>query len=413
MLNRPIAISLSPNTDIYDFLEAIKALFNPWSWFGKSSVKKVEKWFRQYFGVSDAASFNSGRSALYALLQAYGIGKGDEVIVQAFSCVAVANSVIWRGAKPVFADIDDSLNIDPGKLEKHITDKTRAIVVQHTFGVIAEIYPIKKIAHKYNLILIEDCAHAFGGKIKNKKIGSIGNASFFSFGRDKVISSVFGGLAIINDKDSKRREALRSIHDHLANPSYYWILQQIVHPILFTLLLPFYTCGLGKILIVFFQKIKLLSFPVYIQEKQGERSPNFPTKYPNVLSTLLLRQLIKLDILNKHRQKCADYYRSGMEKLRIQLPVHKKGSIYLRYNILSGNAERIYRRAKLSNILLGRWYSHVIDPKGVNFEKIGYMKGSCPKAEEYAGKSINLPTYQAIKNKDMDKIIQIIKTYGN
>src|SRR3989338_8865213 len=132
MLKNPIAISLSPNTQSEDIWQAYKILLTPWNWKTGSSIKIIEKWFADYFQKKNPLSFNSGRSALFAILKSFDIGKEDEVLVQAFTCVAVPDPILWVGARPIFLDIDESLNIDPTCIEKHINHKTRAIIVQHT-----------------------------------------------------------------------------------------------------------------------------------------------------------------------------------------------------------------------------------------------------------------------------------------
>lgn len=124
MFNYPIAIGLSPNTQRDDIFTALKILFQPWRWKNGHDLSQVETWFKKYFDIKDVALFNSGRSAFDAVLSAFNIREGDEVILQAFTCVAVPEVVLWRGAKPVFIDIDETLNINPGLIEKHITHKT-------------------------------------------------------------------------------------------------------------------------------------------------------------------------------------------------------------------------------------------------------------------------------------------------
>ena len=131
-MNRPITCALSPNTEHDDILHAVRLTLRPWRWKKGSATRDVEAWFRRYYTGSTAVSFNSGRAALMALLLAFGIGAGDEVIVQAFTCIAVPNSVSWTGAVPIYADIDPTYNLDPLDVQKKITKKTRAIVVQHT-----------------------------------------------------------------------------------------------------------------------------------------------------------------------------------------------------------------------------------------------------------------------------------------
>ncbi|MBI4990856.1 aminotransferase class I/II-fold pyridoxal phosphate-dependent enzyme [Candidatus Gottesmanbacteria bacterium] len=417
MFEFPIAIGLSPNTQTDDIWQALNALFMPWSWKEGSSVEKAEKWFKDYFGVSDAVSFNSGRSALYALLKIFNIGRGDEVILQAFTCVAVPDPVIWTGAKPIFVDIEETLNIDPGLLEKHINKKTKAIIVQHTFGIPAKIEMIAKIAQKYNLILIEDCAHCIGATYKDKKIGTFGDAAFFSFGRDKVISSVFGGMAIINGKFNPSTSLrtrmengkLREFQQKLNYPSYFWILQQLLHPIAFAIILPLYNIYLGKLILFLLQKLNLLSFPLFPEEKLGNKPDIFPLKYPNALAQLVLVQLEKLDKYNLFRRETAAYYfRQLKEFPNIQLPAREKGAIYLRFNILIKNAEELLKIARKKGLVLGNWYKNIIDPRGVLYGKIGYKKGSCPSAEKTAGLSVNLPTYPRLTMIDLKRIVDLI-----
>ena len=107
MFKKPIAISLSPNTQSEDVCKAFLVLKTPWMWKKGQSISKVDDWFKTYFKSSNAFSFNSGRAALYLLLKAFNVGVGDEVILQAFTCVAVPDPIKWVGAKPIFVDIDD------------------------------------------------------------------------------------------------------------------------------------------------------------------------------------------------------------------------------------------------------------------------------------------------------------------
>lgn len=414
MINFPISIGLSPNIQKDDVVGAIKILFQPWKWKEGSDLKRVELWFKKRYKTDEIFLFNSGRSSLYFLLNFFGIGPGDEVIVQSFNCVAVPGPILWVGAKPVYADVDDSLNIDPGQLEKLINGNTKVIIVQHTFGIPAKIDMIKKITQKYRIILIEDCAHSLGAKVNNKEIGTFGDASFFSFGRDKVLSSVFGGAVIINSKFEIRNLKLGQKYPNLKYPSYFWIFQQLLHPIVFSLILPLYNLYLGKIILFVLIKLTLLSKPVVETEKQGLMPKCFPRKYPNALAGLLVTQLGKLDNYNRKRVETASYYFKKLKKSnRLDLPHKISGSIYLRFNILTKNAKKIMQYAQNKKIILGNWYKNVIDPIGVNFSKINYRMGDCPHAEKYARESVNLPTYPRLKKEDLDKVIDCILNYEN
>lgn len=395
MFPKILSPSLSPNTDARDVRTAMQMLLNPWNWKKGEAIEKAELWFENYFQASQGFSFNSGRSALYAILKAFDIGEGDEVLVQAFTCVAVPNSVHWAGAKPVYVDIDTRYNMDPGDVEKKITKRTKALIVQHTFGIPAQIDTMMTIAKKYNLSVIEDCAHSLGVTYKGKKMGSFGDAAFFSFGRDKVVSSVWGGMAIINDKYqmTNAKWKIQEIQRKLSFPSNTWIVQQLLHPIAFAMILPLYTLGIGKVILWLFQRGRLLSFPVYEEERYGGQPAIFPQKYPNALAQLLLKQLEKLDQVTRQRKRITDLYNQRLrKKSHIQIPPKRIGAVFLRFPIEVDNPHVLLQQGKQYGVLLGNWYHNVIDPEGVVFPLVGYQKNSCPKAEQAARRILNLPT---------------------
>lgn len=406
-----IAIGLSPNTETDDIKIALKTLFQPWIWQKGAATERVEEWFKKYFQTTVAVSTNSGRSALYLLLKSFAIGPQDEIILQAFTCLAVPEVIKWLGAKPVYVDIDETLNIDPNLLEKSITHKTKAIIIQHTLGIPAQIELITKIAQENNLILIEDCAHSLGASFRRQKLGTLGDAAFFSFGRDKVISSVYGGMAILNAKSkiSKiAKDRLVKLANELSTPNKTWILQQLIHPIAFFFILPLYQIGIGKIILFVLQKLRLLSFPILDEEKVGKKPSIFPQAYPNALAHLLVNQLSKLERYNNHRINMAkSYFAKLIRRNNLKLPPKLEGAIYLRFNILTKSAHDIRQKGQKAGILLGNWYHEVIDPEDSQ-SLVDYQYGSCPKAEKIAKMSLNLPTNIRTQSTDIDSIIKLL-----
>lgn len=384
---KPITIGLSPNLEIDDALLAIKTLLSPGSWRQGGDIARVEKWFQDYFKVDDAVSFNSGRSALTEILRVFNIDVGDEVMVQAFTCVAVPNSVLWACATPVYVDIDRTYNVDIADLQKKLTAKTKAVIVQHTFGIPADMDRIITFCKKHHLILIEDCAHALGAFYKGKPVGSLGDAACFSFGRDKVISSVFGGMGIIFEKDKLKE--LRYRQKLLPYPKLFWIAQQLFHPIATGLVLLGYNLVIGKLLLLLFQKLRLLSFPVASLEKKGKQPTNYPQKFPNSLAALAYHQLRKLDRFNKQRTEAARTYE---KELGVKISRKNNRQVFLRFPVELSSPKNLLRNAKSKGILLGTWYHNIIDPEEVDLEAVGYKKNSCPSAEYLAGRIINLPT---------------------
>ena len=173
-------------------------------------VKLFEQEFAAYCNVKHGVGVNSGTDALFLACLACGIGKGDEVIVMPYTYIATVLAISMTGATPVFVDIDEkTYNIDVSKIEKAVTKKTKAILPVHLYGHPADMDPLMEIAKKHNLKVIEDCAQAHGALYKNKKIGSFGDASCFSFYPTKNLGA-FGdaGIVLTNSEEIKKRLVL-------------------------------------------------------------------------------------------------------------------------------------------------------------------------------------------------------------
>ncbi|MFH1584718.1 MAG: peptidoglycan bridge formation glycyltransferase FemA/FemB family protein [Patescibacteria group bacterium] len=404
---RPISISLSPNTEADDVFLALRILLQPWKWRSGRSIAEFERAFGEYLDIPFTFSFNSGRSAFLALLTALRLEKGDEVLVQAFTCNAVPNPVLWAGLKPVYVDCAEDYNMDPKDLEKKITPRARVVVVQHTFGIPAELERIQKICRERKLFLIEDCAHALGAKYKGKKVGTFGDAAFFSFSRDKAISCVYGGMALTREEELASRVA--SFRAETGYPSFFWTFQQLLHPLLMNLLvLPFYGVG-GKYLLVAFQGLRILSKAVHRKEKKGKKPSYFPKRLPAALAFLALHQFAKLDRFAVRRRELAAFYRERLAK-RIPSAAWKEGALFLRVPVRHANAREVIRKAWSRNLLLGDWYTTPIAPYDTDSKKMGYEWGSCPKAEELAKTTLNLPTHIRTSEKEAEEAVSFLES---
>ena len=386
-----VPIGLSPNIEHDDVIRAWAVLLTPWTWYKENARHEVIAWFQKRFDTVHVFLYTSARSALTVLLEAMHIGAGDEVIIQAFTCMVVPNAIRFAGAIPIYVDVELSANCDPKDIERKITPRTKAIIVQHTFGTPANMGAIMTIAKKQHIAVIEDCAHALGAMYEGKKVGTFGDAAFFSFGRDKCLSSVFGGAVIV--KNQRVAQAIGKLETKIANPSRFWIIQQLLHPILTSIVLPLYTKGIGKAMLVLFQKLHLLSFPVSACEKEGCKPNGYIMRYPNALALLLVKQLSKLDRYVAMRRKAAAVYTNMFEKNpTIELLQVREGSSYLRFGIRVQNQTSVLQYTKNKGIFLGNWYHALIDPMGSDMERAGYKNGSCPQAEQIAQHIVNLPT---------------------
>jgi len=409
-MNKLIAIGLSPNTQRDDVLLAAKNLLMPWRYQKGNSIGILEGWFKNYFKIPYAISFQNGRSALYAILTCLEVGIHDEVILQAFTCVVVPNAIIATGARPVYADITQSLTINPREIEKKITKKTKVIIIQHTFGIPADMDAVMDIAKKHNIAVIEDVAHTIGAEYKGKKLGTFGIASIFSFGRDKAFSSVFGGIAITADKNVGKK--LQSFQEIKKYPSNFWIIQQLLYPVICSFILNFYGFfSIGKIFHFLLRKTYFFSFPVNRTERKGKFFPHSIRKFPNALASLAIHQVHKIETYNQQRKDFAEAYVKELKNVIPISTVYDGKEPLLRFPLLVHDKHQIKNYFFKKGIYIGDWYNEVIDPSGIDLEKVSYRKGMCPNAEKMASKIINLPTQPTLTNKDVERVIKTLKEY--
>ena len=185
-------------------------------------IAEFEEKFARYCGVEYAITTANCAASLHLALEAVGIGKDDEVIVPTLTFIATANAVKYTGAKPVFVDSHpDYWCLDPEKVERAITPRTKAIIPVHLFGHPCDMDAIMNIAKRYNLYVIEDAAEAPGAEYKGRKVGSLGEVSCHSFFGNKIVSTGEGGMCLTNDKELAERITL--LKDQGMDPDkHYW-----------------------------------------------------------------------------------------------------------------------------------------------------------------------------------------------
>ncbi|MFZ4521216.1 MAG: DegT/DnrJ/EryC1/StrS family aminotransferase [Bacteroidales bacterium] len=174
------------------------------SWISSKGkyIQSFEEKFAEYIGISHAASVSNGTVALHAALLALNVEPGDEVIVPTFTYIASVNAIKYCNAIPVFVDsLESTWQMDPDKVRKSITPKTKVILVVHLYGHPCNMGEIMKIAGEFNLLVLEDCAEALGAKFKGKSIGTFGNIATFSFFGNKTITTGEGGMVISDDPE--------------------------------------------------------------------------------------------------------------------------------------------------------------------------------------------------------------------
>jgi len=187
---------------------------------GVYKVRDFETAFARRMGTAHALAVTSGSAALRVALAALGIGPGDEVITQSFTFVATAEAIIESGARPIIAEIDETLNLDPTDLEAKINEKTKAVIAVHMLGTPARMDEILAVAEGRNLAVIEDAAWGCGGFLQGKPLGTLGDIGTFSFDFAKTMTSGEGGMVVTQDPKIHARAAAYHDHGHENNPDF-------------------------------------------------------------------------------------------------------------------------------------------------------------------------------------------------
>ena len=215
----PVAI---PNLNGNEFKYLTDAFLSTWISSQGEYINRFEENFASYCDTKYGVAVSNGTVALHLALVTLGIGKDDEVIVPDLTFAATINTVLHANATPVIVDVEEnSWCIDPKEIEKAITPKTKAIIPVHIYGQSCDMEAIMKIANKYNLKVIEDCAEAHGAMQNGKKVGSFGDIGCFSFYGNKVITTGEGGMCITNSLELD--EKMRVLRDHgMSKTKRYW-----------------------------------------------------------------------------------------------------------------------------------------------------------------------------------------------
>lgn len=343
------------------------------------AIYEFEKKVADYVGAKYAVAFSNGTSALHGACFAASIGRGDEVITTPMTFAASANCVLYQGGKVVFADINSkTYNIDPAEIEQKITDKTKAIIPVDFTGQPVELEKILELAKKYNLIVIEDAAHALGATYKNKKVGSISDMTMFSFHPVKHITSGEGGMIVTNNKE------------------YYEKLIQ------------FRSHGITR------DRDKL-------QENHGPwyyemQFLGYNYRMTDIQAALGCSQMHKLDMfVKKRREIVAEYNKVFGNVPYITIPFQElngKSSWHLyiiRLNLeaLTVGRKEIFEELQKQNIGVNVHYIpvHLLP----YYQQLGYEKGSLPNAEQLYEEIISLPLFPAMTEQDVSDVITAVK----
>ena len=398
---------LGGTTTLADGLVALRSLADPRQMVRGPAIAEYERAFAREIGVRYAYSFSSGRVGLYALLHVLGVGPGDEVLLPVPTHIVVPNAVRYTGARPVYVDCRlDTYNMDLEQAERRITPRTKVLVLQHTFGIPADLDAALALAGRHGLELIEDCVHALGARYDGRPVGSFGRAAFFSTEETKTISSTMGGMVATDDPELAAR--VRAFQARCAWPSAWLTARYILKFLVYYLLTEPHAHRYTRVLYERLGRPRPLPRPTTSEELRGARPANYEQRLSNAQAALALRQLGRLDNNLAHRRAVAEAYGARLSEWGIDgpRPPAKAEPAFVRYPLWVEDRAAAMRLAA-PHAVLGDWFTSVLE-EAISPAHGDYQLGSCPRAEAAATHLVNLPTHPRVSARDVEAIASTV-----
>ena len=325
------------------------------------NVSKLEEEIAAYHGLHYAVGVANGTDALLLALRACGVGAGDEVITTPFTFIATAEVIAILKATPVFVDIcPDNFNLDCNQISDKITSKTKAIIPVHLFGHPADMEPIMKIAEKYNLKIIEDCAQAFGARYNGRKVGTIGDAGCFSFFPSKNLAGYGDGGMVITKSEEIARQ-VKMLRNHGSSKRYY------------------------------------------------HQEVGYNSRLDEIQAAIIRVKLKKIDQFNASRRKNAAAYCAAINSKDIILPTVASGCehVYHQFTIRAKNRDVLADALQKKNIASAVYYPVPLHQQEV-FLKLDNVSVKMPMSENCAQEVLSLPMFPELTQEEIKLIADVI-----
>jgi perosamine synthetase len=356
--------------------------------------------------------FHKGRVALHAALAACGVGPGDAVALQGFTCVVVASAIKYLGATPVYVDINpQTLTADLDELTSCVTSHPRlkAIIAQNSFGLSEDIDAVLSIARPRGIMVIEDAAHGLGSRYREHPAGSRADAAIFSSQWSKPITTGLGGWLVVNNKEleSQVRSLLPQYASHsrsgeVMESLLFSAYRIAMRPSLYWPLIESYRWMSGKGLLPGSSSGEELDG---VCEPAGYKSRLRPSAVRRIESA----SIDYTEIVDRRRYHAQLYndalIMNGSDSLVVPAYAHHS---YLRFPLLCDNRDAFILEAQRQRLEVGDWFNSPLHPVQDRLDRWDYIQGQCPNAEWASQRIVNLPTHGALRQQDVDNAIALI-----
>jgi dTDP-4-amino-4,6-dideoxygalactose transaminase len=329
------------------------------------NVSALEKEIADYCGVKYAVGVASGTDALHLALRACGVNPGDEVITSPFTFVATAEAIAYCGAASVFVDIEPkSFNLDPNKIEKAITKKTKAVLPVHLYGQPCDMQKIAQICQKHGLKIVEDCAQAIGAEYNGQNVGSLGHAGCFSFFPTKNLGC-FGDGGVVTTNDENVAEEIKILRGHGSRKTYHY---------------------------------NIIGYNSRLDELQA---------------AIIRVKMPHLDNFSRSRRKNSAFYRKNLENIdQLSLPYELPNAkhAFNQYTVRAKDRDKLFGFLKDKGVGVMVYYPLSLHLQQA-FAHLGHKAGDFPESEAAQNEVLSLPVFPELTDKELETVCASIKEY--
>jgi perosamine synthetase len=343
-----------------------------------AQLEAFEESFARYCQVDHAVGVSSGSAALHAMCSAAGLGPGDEVIVPALTFASSATGALHLGAKPVFIDVDpDTLCIDPGGVERAITDRTKAVLAVDFAGHPAPYGELREITDRHDLVLLADSAHSVGGSVRERPVGGLADITAFSFNPVKNMTAAEGGMVTSDSADVAGHVRMFRVHGMTKTP----------------------------------ERLESPSPGGWYYEQQFL---GFNYKLSELHAALGRVQLRRVDEFNRRRKAIAAEYSDRLGHLPIELPRSPSSGVHT-WHLFVIRVEQRDLRKPLFDVLrtagIGVQVHYIPAPMHPYFARLGYSMEGLDVSSDYYGRALSLPVHPAMTDRDVDRVVEAVQGF--
>jgi dTDP-4-amino-4,6-dideoxygalactose transaminase len=363
-----------------------------------------------YGGATDVFLYFKGRVGLHALCRTLDLREGDEVVLPGYTCVVVPEAFLPFGVRPIYVDVDPATyNAGAEGILDALSPRTRMVLVQHTYGIAADVAPVVRECRPRGIVVVEDACHAFGTMVGDRPVGTLADAAFLSGQWNKPFSTGLGGILLTSN--GSLGERLRADPAPMPGPAMEMELRSLI--LLHAATVTPRTYGWAQTAYRMLTAARLVTGSSSPDELAGRLPPDYFRSMSSAQAEAGIVAARSFALNVRHRERLQGIYgellaRAGFEPVRLA-----PGTVLSRYPVRVGNKPELVRRGLRAGLEIGSWFETPLHPIPIErHHSFGYEPGQCPDGERAARQVVNLPVNDRTGDDDAARCVDFLRRHG-